>query len=137
MRCSYKDIRAGLGEPFWWDEFAVPRYCEFHPNEIAKIHAYECCLLEIACQNCGRRFLVCLSRSPVWDEVGGGSAVTLAERISEDWMTYADPPNVGCCGAGPSMTSNVLRVVEYWKWLPWEEWRRNRLYEKVFTEETD
>ena len=33
MRCRYLDIRDRLGEPRWFDEAGVPRYCEFHPDE--------------------------------------------------------------------------------------------------------
>jgi len=136
MHCTYKDIRERLGEPLWWDEFAVPRYCEFRPSEAANIYAWECCLLEIACQNCGKRFLVCMSWSS-WAEIMGKPTPMLAERIRSSVLGYGDPPNAGCCSAGPTMSSDVLRVVEYWARVDFGGWKRNRLYEKTFTEEAD
>ena len=33
MHHHYADIRDRLGTPLWWDEYGVPRYCEFGPNE--------------------------------------------------------------------------------------------------------
>ena len=42
MNTEYDDIRALIAEPpRWWDEFAVPRYCDFHPRRAANIYARE------------------------------------------------------------------------------------------------
>lgn len=38
MHASYSDITDRLGEPQWWDENAVPRYCEFEPARVANIY---------------------------------------------------------------------------------------------------
>jgi hypothetical protein len=106
----YNDIIEKLGTPIWFDECAVPRYCEFKPDRIANIYARECCLLEIACQDCGHRFLVAMSWSS-WDMVNNKGR--LSEEIEK--IHYGDPPNIGCCPAGPTMNCEDLRVVEFWK----------------------
>jgi hypothetical protein len=51
MNTEYDDIRALTAEPpKWWDEFAVPRYCDFRPRSAANIYAREAALLLIECQ---------------------------------------------------------------------------------------
>jgi len=38
----------------------------------------------------------------------------LSEQIAHGTIHYGDPPNAGCCAAGPTMNCWDLRVVEYW-----------------------
>jgi hypothetical protein len=102
----YPDIVDRLGTPQWWDEHAVPRYCTFAPQHAANIYAAEVCLLEIACQDCATAFRVCMSVGPL-----DGS---LAGAVEADTIHYGDPPNAGCCAAGPTMNSVPLRVLEFW-----------------------
>lgn len=112
MRAHYHEILAAFSprEPLWFDESAVPRFVPFTPRETANIYAYEAMLQEVACQNCGRRFSVALSRCSMSD--------ARARRLVS-WLEapphYGDPPNVACCGAGPSMNVELIRVVEHWK----------------------
>lgn len=109
MNHDYRDIRNRIPEETrWWDEYAVPRYCEFSPDAVADIYADEAALVGIACQGCGCLFDVAFSKSALTD---GGS---LAEAINNHTIHYGDPPNIGCCGAGPTMNSEPLRVLEYW-----------------------
>ena len=129
MNNSYKDIIERISDPpLWWDERAVPRWCEFHPSEIADIYASEAVLLLIECQYCEREFSVCMSTGMeqaiqqslkhmghsiymyVW-----GSHRTLAQRITEKTIHYGDPPNAACCASGPSANSEPQRVLQYWK----------------------
>ena len=35
-------------------------------------------------------------------------------RFELGQVHYGDPPNVGCCGAGPVMNSVMHRILEYW-----------------------
>ena len=127
MNQHYKDIRDKITEdPQWFDEHAVPRYCKFHPREIADIYADECALFLIACQGCGHRFRVVASRDKMNNILHqmreGKPAPTLAQLIKRKHLFYRDPPNVECCPAGPTMTSDALKVLEYWhrKILDWE-----------------
>ena len=114
MNYDYADIRSRIPEPpTWWDENAAPRYVPFAPGYQADIYAQEVALLEIACQCCGERFLVAQSWSYV-ATLMTPDAPRLAESIRSGQAGYGDPPNNGCCGTGASMTSNALRVVEYW-----------------------
>jgi hypothetical protein len=118
MNNPYQDIRNKLGYPIWWDEHAVPRYCAFTPEEFADIYAREGCLLEIACQNCGRRFKVAMSSS-VFDQLD------LSLRVKYNTIHYGDPPNVGCCAAGPTMNSVPLRVLRFYRREPKRDrWQR-------------
>lgn len=57
MHTCYNDILSRVSEdPKWFDEHAVPRYCEFSPDECADIYARQVCLLLAECQNCAREF---------------------------------------------------------------------------------
>jgi len=108
MKNDYKDIRDKLGEPQWWDEEGVPRYCKFRPDAINNIYAREAALVEIACQSCCHQFKVAIS-TPIWAYTGA-----LAKAIVNHAVCYGDPPNIGCCPAGPTMTSETIAVLEYW-----------------------
>jgi hypothetical protein len=118
MNHHYKDIRDKLGEPLWWDEYAVPRYCEFAPDETGDIYAREAVLLEIACQDCGTRFKVCMTTPPYTQRP------SLADLVRDDEVHYGDPPNAGCCAAGPTMNSVPLRVLEFWDRTVGLDWQR-------------
>lgn len=39
-----------------------------------------------------------------------------------------DPPNIGCCAAGPTMNCDDLAVIEYWHRPDWE-WERDKALE--------
>lgn len=111
MNHHYSDIRSlTADEPLWWDENAVPRYCEFAPRVTANIYAVSAVLLLIECQNCSREFKVCMTNGPM-DEYHG---ISLRRDIEADEIHYGDPPNAGCCPAGPTMNSVPRRVIEYW-----------------------
>jgi hypothetical protein len=104
MNTEYNDIRSRIPEPpKWWDEFAVPRYCDFHPSSAANIYARAAVLILIECQACGRKFRVCMSAGRL-----------LANAVRDGSLHYGDPPNVRCCEAGPSMNCIDVRVIEYW-----------------------
>ena len=114
MNNEYYDIRSRIAEPpRWWDEFAVPRYCDFGPRRAADIYAKEAALLLIECQACGAEFHVCMS--------GRG----LADAIRDGSVHYGDPPNVGCCVAGPTMNVVDKPVLEYWLREAGADWQRD------------
>lgn len=116
MNHHYADIRRRIAEPpKWWDENAVPRYCDFGPDAVANIYARQVVLAEIACQACGARFLVAFSQAHAYDFLRGEQVPTLAEQVRGGTLHYGDPPNDGCCLSGPTMNSEPLRVVEFWQ----------------------
>ena len=102
MLTDYSDIRSRLGTPVWFDESGVPRYCEFHPREVANIYADEVALCSITCQVCKKEFLVAQS----------GKSPSIQQKIEERMLDYGDPPNVSCSYA--SMSSVPRRVLQYW-----------------------
>jgi hypothetical protein len=114
------DIIDKLGEPLWWDGGdAIPRYCEFLPNELNDIYARECALILTQCQNCGHIFNIAIS----WDDMSNGKS--LSEKLKNGFVIgFADPPNIKCCGAGSSMTSDKIKVLEFWKQNKKFEWER-------------
>lgn len=120
MNHHYRDIRDKAGEPLWWDENAVPRYCEFGPRETANIYAREAALVLIRCQDCGAEFKVAFSYSP-WPD-----REKISDQIKTDVIHYGDPPNADCCPAGPTMNSVPVRVLEFWTQtdLVTDGWRR-------------
>ena len=117
MHHHYDDIRdLTEKEPLWWDECAVPRYCEFEPDAASNIYANNVVLFTIACQSCGRRFNVCLSESVI-------DTPSLQDAAREGWLGYGDPPNIRCCPAGPTMSSFSLYVSQFWT-RKLSNWRR-------------
>jgi len=106
MKPKYKDIIEKAGDPLWFDEKGVPRYVEFHPTHCVMTSAREAVLAEITCQGCGSLFLVAITRKndPDGCLTGTGSNI----------LSYGDPPNIGCCASGPTMTGDLCRIVEVW-----------------------
>jgi hypothetical protein len=47
---------------------------------------------------------------------------TLANLIKNKQIHYGDPPNIGCCSAGPTENCIDIKVLEFWrrKMLDWE-----------------
>lgn len=141
MHHHYEDIRNLTAEPpAWWDEHAVPRYCSFSPHQVANIYADEVVLMIVDCQGCGRHFRVARSSS-LADRVIGAMGLadvdalpTLAERIAAGSIYYGDPPNADCCPAGPTMNSEPIAVLEYWRRAPAKSgggFERDRRLERV------
>ena len=128
MHHHYNDITEKIGEePQWWDEHAVPRYCAFEPDACADIYADEVVLLLIACQNCGREFRVAMSTDS-FDVLMNRER--LADLIKSGAIHYGDPPNYECCPPGPTMNSEPLQVLEYWrKDRTAFEWKRDSALE--------
>lgn len=129
MHHHYKDIldRAD-GAPLWWDEHAVPRFCEFGPDEVANIYADEVVLLRIHCQACGYAFRVAMSaewsRRWLWarerldhPDTDAQARLTqessLGSLIVSGRIHYGDPPNY-CCHAGATMNSVPILAAEVW-----------------------
>lgn len=109
MHPDYKDIRSRIASrPLWFDENAVPRYCAFEPQESVSVYVSEIALAKIACQACHREFRVAISRVNFPEK-------TIAEAIMDGTIEYGDPPNISCCAAGPTMTSETIAILEYWK----------------------
>ena len=109
---NYADIRSRISEePSWFDESAVPRYGPFKPDAVANFYAREAVLVLAACQCCGRQFRLAIT-GPYFKE-----DADVASAICHRRLHYGDPPNIGCCEAGPSTTVVELEVLEYW-------WRR-------------
>jgi hypothetical protein len=114
----YSDILSAATQSVqWFDEHGVPRFCAFSPERIADFYAKECALLKVACQECGEENLMCVSR-------GSYDSLHLAGRLLSR-SSFGDPPNTNCCAAGPTMTADVLAVVQFWERGPDLIWRRN------------
>lgn len=130
MLPDFADIRSRITEePTWYDGQGTPRYGPFHPEDLG---VYDDCALlaEIACQDCGRRFLVGEGSSPMDRvrrdaEYKGATSEnppdhpgpwTFHAGIFLTWWTekfhYGDPPRHGC--VGDTMNSEPLRIVEAW-----------------------
>ena len=136
MNAFYEDILAlSKQPPLWFDEHAVPRFCKFKPDEVADIYADEVALSLIRCQSCHAEFKVAFSlnsmnyylqanRRRLWEEITGQS------------LHYGDPPNVRCCAAGPTMNSEMVKVLEYWQRSEdFFEWERKPELEVEFPDE--
>jgi hypothetical protein len=126
MHTHYEDILSNVPlEPLWFDENAVPRFCDFAPDKLANIYADECVLMRISCQVCATRLLVAMSGSR------GKLARTLSEQIERHEIHFGDPPNIQCCASGPTMNSVPRLVLEYWKrGLKAPQWERDPTLER-------
>lgn len=114
MKTRYSDILSRITErPEWWDDNGVPRYGAFHPDLAPNVYASEVALYLIVCQACGTLFKV----SRTWDKFTTdpvtGRAADPPSRLIPD-LYYGDPPNSGCCATGPTMSSESLKVMEFW-----------------------
>ena len=125
MNRPYSDITSKLGEPKWWDDQCVPRYCEFKPDECG---VYDCLVVffEIQGQACARPFRVVGS----WDHMRVliRTQKSLAEIIPNPtdreavalFVHFGDPPfhhddgQGNECHAGATMNSEPVRVLEWW-----------------------
>lgn len=127
MNHYYADIIEKLGEPAWWDENAVPRYCEFSPDQRSDVYADEVVLLEIRCQNCNASFCVAMSTRQIDRMIK--KVLLLSSEIEGNTIHYGDPPNNGCCPAGPTMNSVPVKVLQYWKRDESFDWQRSAAFE--------
>lgn len=111
MKANYRDILSRIKEePKWYDENGTPRYEKFHPDLSPDIYADEVILLEIACQNCGKRFFVEMNYSVI-DKVMSPFAFPLSK---DTWrLHYGDPPIHGC--VGDTMNCDDIKVIEFWQ----------------------
>jgi hypothetical protein len=119
MLPSYEDITSRIPEPpTWWSSQGVPRYVEFTPKHASSIYADEVALLLIACQGCGTYYNVELSwsRFDTVHVIGSSRRMpSITELITTKMIHYGDPPRGGCCGAGPTMNSIPVKVLQFWK----------------------
>lgn len=129
MHAYYHDLlmffACSCRSPQWFGERGVPRFCEFNPENRTNVYAKEIALAEIACQSCGQKFLVEFSFTDMQAAVGSAS---LRDAIEGKFLDYGDPPNVQCCAAGPTMTSEMIRVVQFWR-RDRLVWTRDQKYE--------
>ena len=131
MHNYYEDILNRIDEaPAWFDDFGVPRYEVFSPRRLSNIYANEAALAEVSCQCCGRLFRVALTN------VFANKGFALSDEIRLRRVHDGDPPNVQCCGAGPSMNSVMRKIVEYWfrdYEVAWD-WQRDSTFEGSIAE---
>lgn len=127
MKPEYNDILSRIEEnPLWYDQNGCPRYDKFHPN-MCDIYCKEAVLLLISCQNCGKEFKVGIYDNRL-------KPIFFSERVAKgENLHYGDPPDIGCCPAGPTMSSNTKQILEFWKQDKFN-WIRVPELEKTFEE---
>jgi hypothetical protein len=118
MNRCYSDILDRIKEePKWFDENAVPRYCNINVNDVADIYAYEVLFAKIACQACQHEFVVAFSCGRYNPDTYLTPKVIqyLSDPDEFGPLLYGDPPNINCCDAGPTMNSEFKSIIEFWK----------------------
>jgi hypothetical protein len=105
MKNSFDDIRERLGEPQWFDENGVPRYCDFAPGHCG-VYSQCVAFIDIRCQLCHARFAVAAV-------VALYDVVVLPEATGTGSFHYGDPPSHGCIG--DTMNSEALQIREFWR----------------------
>lgn len=113
MKQGYDDILSlTSSEPTWWTAGGVPRWCDYAPEDNDNIYTREAALLLIRCQCCGHLFQAAITST------GRQGEPDIAAQIADGTVHYGDPPNIGCCLTGPTMTSETLRVLRYHRFGP-------------------
>lgn len=131
MKRAYDDILSLTDrKPSFFQKDGVPRWADFRPGESTGTSTCDCAIVEIACQLCDARFHVLMESTSI-------DRMTIAEAIRGNTLRYLDPPNVGCCRSGPSMTSTTIRVIEYWERQHAFQWRRDASLEMAFRQPGD
>ena len=147
MYCIYKDIIDKLGQPKWWDEAGVPRYCDFSPNEVADIYADKAALIIVRCQGCGKHLPVAWSfreLSIICYVPGHPSgkdcfaSFTPPTREDSGSIGYSDAPshidNQGkYCHLGCVMTTDIRQIKEFWS-RDKIDWKRHKDFEFTYLE---
>jgi hypothetical protein len=139
MKNEFPDITTKLGKPKWYDVKGYPRYCRFHPDKQSNIYASLVALIEVGCQNCERKWVVCVSV----DRKDFKRHIEFPSRTSIGDFHYGDPPShVKEDHAGSTMNSIPLRVIQFWsknfypvkkgkKFIRWVRIRRYEIKIKV------
>jgi len=119
----YEDIKKRIKDPIlWYDENGVPRYDKFNKSVCPDIYADEVVLLEIACQDCNKKFLVEMSWShctKIFERHTESISARLYQWIESNkkgWppLHYGDPPRHDYC-VGETMNCVDIRVIEFWQ----------------------
>jgi hypothetical protein len=122
VKANYSDIRNRIKmAPVWFDFNGVPRYEEPHPNDVPNIYATQVVFYEIACQDCGQKFVVEDHYSEM-DKIWNPNVSDLETQVMEKTLHYGDPPIHGC--VGDTMNCDDLRVIAFWKRDMAHEWVR-------------
>ncbi len=110
MNRAYDDLLSLTdSKPTFYQKDGVPRWAPFHPGQSTGVYAEEAATLEVSCQSCDARFHVLIERR------SHDHGPTIAQRIEDRSLHYGDPPNVGCCISGPSMNSEPVSILGYWR----------------------
>jgi hypothetical protein len=110
MLPDFDDIKQLIPQdPIWYTEGGVPRYAPFHP-EMLGVYDKQALLVAIACQNCGKPFLVGWG-SPGYRWANGQYTQEDLEDIAKHFH-YGDPPRHGC--VGDTMNCIDLSIEEAW-----------------------
>lgn len=110
----------------WWDEHGVPRFAPFRPDMLGVYDNYVVLgEVECACTYCRRHMLVAVGRPKVtFLGYAARPATWDLPKVAALLEAWGDPPRHGCPGAGETMTTDFVRVVEAWERGTHFEWER-------------
>lgn len=133
MNIDYSDILTRLGEPLWYDENAVPRYVEFHPDHCG-VYAEDVALMVIHCQNCRKPMTVACAKRRRKDGYYPDKSQLDPWGQSGEFF-YRDPPRHGC--TGDTMLCTPVEIVQFWSQSKDGVWFRNLEYEFALAPDTE
>lgn len=114
MHPEYEDVTSRIKEsPTFYMMDGYPRYGDFHPKMLGIYDQYAL-LVEIACQDCFKKFNVAMGWSDYTYIFRRAQPRSLKE-IAENFH-YGDPPRHGC--VGDTMNCIDLQVLEAWEQAP-------------------
>ena len=140
MLIDYSDIIEKIGEPIWYDEYGVPRYCVFEPKQCG-VYITAAVLLTIECQSCKERFHVATTWDNTFpfmeqlrhaDEKGESTwDVGWQKNPQLEYVpSYGDPPRHNCSGGGNTMSSDTISVIELWVQENWNWVRKEEIEQR-------
>jgi len=120
MHYNYLDILDLTNkQPVWYDQNGCPRFAKFTPDLTPNIYTNTVVLARIACQDCGKQFVVQM-HADYWD--------SRCQLPPTRWH-YGDPPIHGC--VGDTMNCYDLELLEVWHRDGVKPWQRHPELEGV------
>lgn len=127
MLIQYDDILSRIPEPpTWWDRHGCPRYNEPIPENCSHVYADRLTFMRIECQGCGQEFIVEFASSRMNRLNREGTEIL---EVDPTLLQYGDPPNIGCCSAGATMSSYPREIIAHYERGKMGKW--NKTHENV------
>lgn len=91
MNIAFKDIlNLTKKKPKWYDYRGVPRFCKFTPDSFSNLYANTVALIEVACQNCGKKYKVAVGYSAHESSLSNRALINALGQLPRNQNPYFD-----------------------------------------------